>query len=108
MLCIRATWLAWWIYNCAGADLVSFYVSGGQTNSMSLAQLTAWCDQRFGRHQPLSDGSERPYDVPWLILDSSKAFSVTDWKPQISLLQVLEEIADHASTHPDWLTWCGA
>lgn len=83
-------------------------VSGGQTNSMSLAQLTAWCDQRFGRHQPLSDGSERPYDVPWLILDSSKAFSVTDWKPQISLLQVLEEIADHASTHPDWLTWCGA
>jgi len=24
-------------------------ISGGQENSMSLAQLTAWCDQRFGR-----------------------------------------------------------
>ena len=48
---------------------------------MSLAQLTAWCDQRFGPHQPIADGSERPYDVPWLILDSSKALTATAWKP---------------------------
>src|ERR1700676_462511 len=46
-------------------------VSGGQANSMSLAQLTTWCDQRFGPHHPVADGPERPYDVPWLILDSS-------------------------------------
>ena len=83
-------------------------VSGGQANSMSLAQLTAWCDQRFGPHQPIADGSERPYDVPWLILDSSKALAATAWKPQISLHQILEEIADHAAANPDWLTWCGA
>ena len=82
-------------------------VSGGRANSMSLAQLTAWCDQRFGRHQPIADGSERPYDVPWLILDSSKALTVAAWRPQISLLEILEEIADHAVAHPDWLTWCG-
>ena len=63
----------------------AFNVSGGQANSMSLAQLTAWCDQRFGPHQPIADGSERPYDVPWLILDSSKALAATAWKPQISL-----------------------
>ncbi len=83
-------------------------VSGGQANSMSLAQLTAWCDQRFGPHQPIMDGSERPYDVPWLVLDSAKAETATHWKPQIGLHQILEEIADHAVTHPDWLTWCGA
>lgn len=83
-------------------------VSGGPTNSMSLAQLTEWCDQRFGSHQPLADGSERPYDVPWLILDSSKALTATAWNPEISLHQILEEIADHAIAHPDWLTWCGA
>ncbi len=82
-------------------------VSGGQANSMSLAQLTAWCDQRFGPHQPVADCSERPYDVPWLILDSSKALTVTGWKPQISLHQILEEIANHAAANPDWLTWCG-
>jgi CDP-paratose 2-epimerase len=75
---------------------------------MSLAQLTAWCDQRFGPQQPIADGSERPYDVPWLILDSSKALTKTAWKPQIGLQQILEETADHAVANPDWLTWCGA
>jgi len=69
--------------------------------------LTAWCDQRFGTHQPVADGSERPYDVPWLVLDSGKALTTAAWKPEISLEQILEEIADHAATHPDWLTRCG-
>jgi CDP-paratose 2-epimerase len=83
-------------------------VSGGQANSMSLAQLTAWCDQRFGLHQAVADGSERPYDVPWLILDSNKALTATGWEPRIGLHQILEEIADHAAANPDWLAWCGA
>jgi len=82
-------------------------VSGGRANSMSLAQLNAWCDERFGSHTPIADGSERPYDVPWLILDAGKARPETGWSPQISLLQILEEIAEHAVAHPDWLTWCG-
>jgi CDP-paratose 2-epimerase len=82
-------------------------ISGGSANSMSLAQLTAWCDQRFAPHCPISDGSERPYDVPWLILDPSKATSTTKWKPQISLEKILDEIADHAVANPDWLTRCG-
>ena len=82
-------------------------VSGGQANSMSLAQLSAWCENRFGPHQPVADGPERPYDIPWLILDSSKALAATGWKPRIGLDRILEEIAEHAETHPDWLTWCG-
>jgi CDP-paratose 2-epimerase len=83
-------------------------VSGGHANSMSLAQLTAWCDQRFGPHSPLAEGSDRPYDVPWLILDSTKALTAFDWKPEIGLYPILEEIADHAARNPDWLTRCGA
>ncbi len=83
-------------------------VSGGQENSMSLVQLTDWCNQRFGPHQPVADGSERPYDVPWLILDSSKALKTITWKPQINLTRILEEIAEHAVRHPDWLASCGA
>ncbi len=47
-------------------------VSGGLENSMSLAQLTAWCDERFGPNAPVADGSDRPYDVPWLVLDSAR------------------------------------
>jgi len=82
-------------------------ISGGRANSMSLRQLTDWCDQRFGPHQPAADGSERAYDIPWLILDSSKALAATGWKPEIGLIQILEEIAEHAAAHPDWLMRCG-
>jgi CDP-paratose 2-epimerase len=82
-------------------------ISGGLTNSMSLAQLTAWCDQRFGPNAPIADGTERPYDVPWLILDSSRALNSLAWKPQITLDQILEEIATHALANPDWLSRCG-
>ena len=73
---------------------------------MSLAQLTAWCDERFGPHEPIADGSERPYDVPWLILDSSRVENALGWKPHRPGAN-LEEIADHAVANPDWLTWCG-
>jgi CDP-paratose 2-epimerase len=84
------------------------HVSGGQANSLSLAQLNAWCDQRFGPHQPIADGSDRPYDVPWLILDSGKALHTTGWKPEITLDRILDEIAEHAAANPDWLARCGA
>jgi CDP-paratose 2-epimerase len=84
-----------------------FNVSGGRANSMSLAQLTTWCDHRFGAHQPIADGSERSYDIPWLILDSDRARIATAWEPRITLEEILEEIADHAVANPDWLTRCG-
>ena len=91
----------------SSASAQTFNVSGGRANSMSLAQLTAWCNERFGPHQPIADGSERPYDVPWLVLDSSRIQDAFDWKPAIGLKQILNEIADHAIANPEWLTWCG-
>jgi CDP-paratose 2-epimerase len=83
-------------------------VSGGQENSMSLAELTAWCDRRFGPHQPVADGSERPYDVPWLILDSAQARHTFDWRPTMAIGSILEEIAEHVEANPGWLERCGA
>ncbi len=83
-------------------------VSGGQENSMSLAELTEWCNDRFGPHTPMADGSDRPYDVPWLILDSAQARSAFDWRPSIGMEAILEEIAVHVTEHPDWLERCGA
>lgn len=83
-------------------------VSGGQENSMSLAQLTAWCDERFGPHLPFADGSDRPYDVPWLILDSSRAQNAFDWQPSIGIHAILDEIGAHVAANPDWLERCGA
>jgi len=85
-----------------------FNVAGGRANAMSLAQLTAWCDRRFAEHTPAEDGSDRPYDVPWLILDAGRARAATGWKPRIGQEEILDEIATHAETHPDWLARCEA
>ena len=77
--------------------------SGGAANAMSLAQLTNWCDARFGQHAVASDSNPRPFDIPWMVLDSSLAAQHWNWQPKISLPQVLDEIARHAEQNPDWL-----
>ncbi len=78
-------------------------LSGGAESAMSLKQLTAWCDARFGRHEVISKPENRPFDTPWMVLDSSKASKLWNWQPATTLNQILEEIALHAEAHPDWL-----
>lgn len=85
-------------------------VAGGSQNSLSLLELSRWCETRFG---PLpsdcdpsaisSTDSIRPFDIPWMVLDSSLAESTWGWLPETKIHQVLEEIAEHAEQHPDWL-----
>jgi len=84
------------------------HVAGSSDNSMSLAQLTAWCDERFGPHPAVSNSATRPFDVPWVVLDSSRTRRLFDWKPAKSLPQILDEIAAHVASHPDWLNLAGA
>lgn len=78
-------------------------VGGGTASAMSLRQLNDWCDDRFGSHPVASDPSQRPFDIPWIVLDPSKAERIWGWKPRTPVLSVLEEISAHAGTHPDWL-----
>jgi len=83
-------------------------VSGGADNSMSLRQLTEWCDERFGVHAIAKDPRPRRFDVPWMVLDSALASRIWNWQPCFSLPAILEEIAVHAETHPEWLELSGA
>lgn len=78
-------------------------LAGGNDNSMSLAQLSAWCDARFGSHAVEPDLTPRPFDIPWMVLDASKAREVWNWTPSTALEQILHEIATHAESHPQWL-----
>lgn len=84
-------------------------LSGGKENSMSLLELSAWCRSRLGPSAAefsLSNsdvGESRPYDIPWLVLDSSKARAAWSWKPSTNLEGVLEETAAHAESNPHWL-----
>ena len=84
------------------------HASGGLENSMSLAELSAWCMARFGPHQVTADETPRPFDIPWLILDSTATARAWNWRPQRSLPSILEEIAQHAEANPGWLDLAGS
>jgi CDP-paratose 2-epimerase len=78
-------------------------LGGGPENSMSLAQLSRWCEARFGPHEISIDPEPRPFDVPWLVMDSRLAEKTWGWRPAIKLEAILEEVAQHAQAHPNWL-----
>ena len=80
-----------------------YCAGGGRSNAISLAQLTAWCDQRFGPHAPTADPNPRPYDIPWVVMDSRDPERDFGWRVEFPLTSILEEIGEHAANHPDWL-----
>lgn len=83
-----------------------YNAGGGAENAMSLAQLTAECDRRFGPHAVVEDGSERRFDLPWVVMDSSRARARFGWAIERPLGSILDEIAEHARAHPEWLDVC--
>lgn len=78
-------------------------VSGGSASAMSLKQLSDWCDARLGRHSVVQDGTPRPFDISWIVLDHAKATRLWNWRPGTPTPAILEEIARHAEAHPNWL-----
>ncbi len=85
-----------------------YNIGGGPANAMSLAQLTSWCDRRFAPYQPQAGDRERPFDAPWITMDSARARAEFGWEPTRTLLSILDEIATHVETNPGWLVRCGA
>ena len=82
-------------------------LAGGLKNSMSLAELTHWCKARFPGSKtgtPASSPENRRFDLPWVVLDCGEAQAAWGWQPQISLDNILEEIASFAEREPDWLS----
>jgi CDP-paratose 2-epimerase len=78
-------------------------LAGGLENSLSLAQLSDWCATRLGPHSVTADPTPRPFDLPWVVLDSTLAERTWQWRPRTPLASILEEIAQHAEQHPHWL-----
>ena len=84
-----------------------FHAGGGLANCMSLAQLTSWADDRFGKHEPTPDLRPRPFDAPWIVMDCHRANAELGWRPKRGIESILNEIADHVAANPDWLSRCG-
>jgi CDP-paratose 2-epimerase len=83
-------------------------LSGGIESAISLAQLSDWCAKRFNCHEVAPDATPRPFDIPWMVLDSTRARNHWGWTPSTKIGQILEEIAVHAEKHPDWLELSGS
>ena len=79
-------------------------IGGGIENSMSLKQLSEWCQKRLGPNEVISSTESRPMDAPWIVLDSKNAQNAWDWIIKTKLEQILDEIADHADQNPNWLS----
>jgi CDP-paratose 2-epimerase len=82
-------------------------VSGGVKSARSLAQLSGWCTDRLGKRDVDADPENRPYDVPWIVLDHELASQRFAWRPTRTVETILEEILNHARKTPDWLARCG-
>jgi CDP-paratose 2-epimerase len=82
-------------------------VGGGLQNAMSLAQLSAWCGENLGKHPVKADPEQRPFDIPWVVMDNGAVSKAFNWAPKHKLTDILAEIAAHAKLHPEWLALSG-
>ncbi len=78
-------------------------LAGGIASARSLRELSSWCEDRFGAHSVTEDGSDRAFDLPWVVLDHARASKQWEWQPQTSTSDILDEIAGHAEENPGWL-----
>jgi CDP-paratose 2-epimerase len=92
---------------------ITVNVSGGIESAFSLEELHEWCLRRWGSDR-LGGACElqridqpRPYDAPWIVLDSNKARRTWNWEPLRDRLSIWEEIAEHAEENPNWLQISG-
>lgn len=80
-----------------------YNLGGGAHNAFSLAELSHWCSERFTPREVAADPQARMFDIPWMVMDASRAKADFDWCPERSGQSILEELAVHAEANPDWL-----
>lgn len=71
-------------------------VGGGNTVSLSLAELDFFCRDHLGISKTINSISEtRGFDIPFYITDYSKATEYWNWKPTISKEETLRQIIEY-------------
>jgi CDP-paratose 2-epimerase len=90
--------------NLEGPKIIN--LGGGIENSLSLKELSKWCEDRFDRSEVLASRDERPMDAPWIVMDTTTAQNTWNWSVKTKIEQILEEIASHAEKNPDWSKLC--
>jgi len=84
-----------------------YNLGGEEENSMSLKELTEWCQYNIRKDDSMvtSSPEQRPFDIPIFIMNSSKAKQRWGFKNTRTMDQILEEIRDYAVEHPTFMEY---
>ena len=81
-----------------------YNVGGGMENSVSLCELTDFCQRLLKRRIEIGRVAEtRPADVPYYVSDCTAVTKVANWNPQRKLSMVLENVWQWLVDHRDQL-----
>jgi CDP-paratose 2-epimerase len=79
-------------------------VGGGPERSMSLQELSAFCQSTLGAGPTVrSESATRRYDIPYFVTDARRAEQVWDWQPLEPRDETLESIARWTKDNPSFL-----
>ena len=82
----------WQMHHLDEVNGETFNVGGGREVSVSLQELTAYCETLTGNKIPIQHVAEnRAADIRIYITDNSKVTAKTRWNPQIGVEQILKE-----------------
>jgi CDP-paratose 2-epimerase len=71
----------------------TYNVGGGAGCSVSLAELSEICAERTGQRMAITSHPEtNPVDVPYYVSDNSAVSAATEWRPRLSMGDILDDI----------------
>lgn len=96
--------IQWQLKNIGTVHNQIYNLGGGLANTVSLAELTALCEQISGNTISISsDVNNRPGDIPVFVTDNSKFEQLSGWKPTRSVQQLLTEVHDWILSDQEFL-----
>jgi CDP-paratose 2-epimerase len=84
-----------------------YNVSGGIESSFSLFELTEFCKSAGLDINVASVHSDRPNDVPHVVLDSKLARDTFSWVPYVSKDEIFARVLSFLLAHDNWLKVSG-
>ena len=80
----------------------TFNVGGSEINSISLQELTYFCQEITGKSIDIGrESADRPADVRIYITDNSKVTSATGWRPKKDIRTVVDDICRWLTLHSE-------
>lgn len=84
----------------------AFNIGGGPGNTLSLLELLAHLESKFGKKIPLTWDTWRPGDQPVFVCDISRAKNLLEWQPNIGVTAGVDTLAEWVQQNEvlfDWL-----